>query len=117
MLLLACACGAATVTVPMAAQNNSGETGTATLKDLGNSQTQVVISLTPGVDTGFQLAHIHQGTCGNVGNIQYPLTGVDGGSSTSTVGAKLSHLQGGKYIINVHNSVNPSTYVSCGAIP
>jgi hypothetical protein len=117
VLVLATACGGATVTVPMAAENNSGESGTATLKDLGNNQTQVVISLSTGIDTGLQAAHIHQGTCANVGTIIYGLTSVDGGQSTSTVSAKLSDLQGGQYIVNVHNSVNFSTYVSCGVIP
>jgi hypothetical protein len=101
----------------MAAVNNSNENGTVTLKDLGNGSTQVVLSLTPGTDTGAQPAHIHTGTCPGLGSIVYPLTSVVDGGSTSTVGAKLSDLEGGKYVINVHNSMQYTTYVSCGPIP
>ncbi|MCL4509047.1 MAG: hypothetical protein M1296_05940, partial [Chloroflexi bacterium] len=52
---------AQSVTVPIAAQNNSGISGTATLTAMG-SQTQVVLSLTGEPAGGSEPAHIHTGT-------------------------------------------------------
>ena len=117
--LMACG-GGGSVTVAMTQINNSGENGTAVLKDLGGGQTQVTISLQPGTDTGAQPVHIHNttdGTCPGLQSILVGLTPLTDGGSVSTVPFKLSDLQGHKYIINAHNSTNFTDYVSCGPIP
>jgi Cu/Zn superoxide dismutase len=110
--------GAATSTlkVTMNAQNGSGETGTATLTQVG-SDVQVVIAL-KGAPTTAQPAHIHSGACSDLGGVTHPLTNVVNGSSTSTVkGLTIDQLLKQTSAINVHESAdNLGKYVSCGDI-
>lgn len=85
-------------------------------------------------------AHIHSGTCDQLGQIVYPLSSVSamdiegtpmaGGRqvgqtediypvdvSVTTVKAKLSDLVAGKYAINVHESMDKiQNYIACGNI-
>ncbi len=106
------------ITVQMAAQNNSGQNGTATLTAMGD-QTQVVINLPPGpagADTE-QPVHIHEGACPNPGKVVYPLTNLKQGKSTTMVNAKLADIANGKYAVNAHKSAaEASVYTSCGNI-
>lgn len=104
------------LTVKLAAQNNSGENGTATLTQVG-SDVKVVISIPHG-PAGPQPVHIHDGTCSALGGVAYALASVADGSSTTTVkGLTIDKLLGGKYAINVHKSADDlGTYVSCGAL-
>lgn len=105
------------VTIQLNTQNNSGESGTATLTPMGN-QTQVVLNIT-GAPAGVpQPAHIHTGTCANLGGVKYPLTNVVDGKSTTMVNVKLSDIQTGSFAINVHKSAPEiAVYVACGDIP
>lgn len=99
---------------------NSGESGTATLKEAGG-KTIVVLDLDPretpkGVT---QPAHIHEGSCPGVGAIKYPLTPVMDGKSETTLDVGLDQLLSEiPLAINVHKSVaEAKVYVSCGDIP
>jgi hypothetical protein len=105
-----------TLTVTMNAQNASGETGTATLTQVG-ADVKVVIAL-KGAPATPQPAHIHTGTCANLGGVAYPLSNVVNGASTSTVkDVTIDKLLGASYAINVHESAaNLAHYVSCGNI-
>ncbi len=105
-----------TLTVNLKAQNGSGENGTATLTQTPDGVT-VVVSI-PNGPAGPQPAHIHDGTCAQLGGVAYPLTSVVSGNATSTVkGATIDKLLAGKYAINVHKSTSDlGTYVSCGEI-
>ena len=120
VLVMGLTAGAAntSITVQMQPQNNSGESGTATLTDMGNNQTQVVLNLT-GAPANAQPAHIHEGTCANLNPTpKYPLTNVSNGQSTTTVNVSLASLMTGGFAINVHKSATEaSTYFSCGNIP
>lgn len=110
------AAGGDTVTVELAEQNGSGESGTATLTAEGE-QTRVVLELSnPASDS--QPAHIHLGTCDNLDPAPaFPLPNVENGSSEATVDATLDALTGGEYAINVHKSNDEANvYVSCGDI-
>jgi len=103
-------------TVTLAAENNSGETGTATLTAMGDN-TQVVLNLTGAPAGTPQPAHIHIGTCPGVGAVKYPLSPVVEGKSTTMVKAKLADISTGGFAINVHKSAaEVSVYVSCGTI-
>jgi hypothetical protein len=108
---------AKTATVTMKAQNGSNEDGTATLTQQG-SDVLVTISVSNGTTTP-QPAHIHTGSCANLGGVKYPLTNVVNGKSTTTVkNVELSSLQTGGFAINVHKSAaDLATYTSCGDIP
>jgi Cu/Zn superoxide dismutase len=118
VLLLGAASAAQAVTVPMHAQNGSGEDGTATLTQVGPN-VLVTLSITKAPPNP-QPAHIHQGTCAKLNPApKYPLSNVAAGKSTTTLkNMKLSSLQTGAYAINVHKSTTDiATYVSCGDIP
>ena len=92
------------VTVPMHAQNGSGETGTATLTQSG-ANIVVTVSVKNGTSIP-QPAHVHTGTCANLNPApKYPLTDVVDGKSTTTLkNMKLASLETGGYAINVHKS-------------
>lgn len=107
-----------TVTVKMSALNHSGETGSATLTQVGNGvKVDVTIKGAPATD---QPTHIHPGTCAKLNPApEAPLTPLSNGHSVTVLsGKKLSDFTGGKFSINVHKSSNDlKTYVSCGVIP
>lgn len=107
--------GTKTMTVVLAAQNKSGEEGTATLTEK-DGKTTVKINLTGAPKGVKQPAHIHLGSCPNPGEIKHNLEfPVDGASETvlDTTFGELNSL--GKLAINVHKSVSAAkVYVSCG---
>lgn len=104
------------LTIPLSAQNGSGETGAATISDVDGGVT-VVVSI-KGAPSTAQPEHIHDGTCANLGGVVYPLKDLVGGSSTTTVkGTSVAALLGKPYAINVHESAsNLGRYVACGNI-
>lgn len=108
----------ASLTIPIKAQNGSGETGSATLTQKG-SDVLVTISLAGG-GSDAQPVHIHPGTCATLDPApKYPLTSIVDGKSVSTVkGVNLTDLETGAFAINVHKSTSDlKTYVACGDIP
>jgi hypothetical protein len=106
------------VVVPINELNDSGVSGDASLTDNGDGTTTVDI-LVDGA-TGGHPAHIHSGTCTELGDVVYPLTDVDAsGESVTVIDVPLADLQTtGPYAINVHLSADEiGTYVACGDIP
>jgi len=101
----------------LAAQNSSGETGTATLTKAGANQTKVVLDV-KGAPSGSQPVHIHKGTCDKLDpKPSYPLSPLVNGKSETTVNASLDSLEKGGYAINGHKSAQDvATYVFCGPI-
>ncbi len=105
-----------TVSVTLAEQNASGQSGTATLTPTGEGQLVVTVELSNPPENP-QPIHIHMGTCEELGEVVYPLSNVEGGSSETTVDASLTELQGGGFAINAHESEeNIQNYVACGPI-
>jgi len=101
-------------TFKLSPQNGSGESGTATLTQHGDS---LIVKLALTGSTGSQPAHIHKGTCAKLDpKPAYPLTTVsDGASSTTIKSVTLAQLLKGTYAINVHKSTTDiKTYVACG---
>jgi len=111
---LAAAADSATAT--LSPQNNSGESGTATLTKAGDKQTKVVLDVKGA--SGSQPVHIHKGTCDKLDpKPAYPLSPLVNGKSETTVNASLDDLEKGGYAINGHKSAQEvSTYVFCGSI-
>ena len=101
--------------VKLDAQNNSGESGTATLTPAGDS-TKVVLDV-KGAE-GTQPTHIHKGTCAQLDpKPAFPLSPVVNGKSETTVKASMKDLTTGGYAINGHKSAQDlKTYVFCGDI-
>lgn len=106
-----------TMTVALAAENNSGESGTALFKEV-DGKTLVTVTLTGAPKGVAQPAHIHVGECPGVGAIKYPLTSVVNGQSTTTLNVTMDQIMAqGKLALNVHKSAAQSKiYVSCGAL-
>jgi hypothetical protein len=101
--------------VKLDAQNNSNESGTATLTPAGDS-TKVVLDVKGG--EGTQPTHIHKGTCAQLDpKPAFPLSPVVNGKSETTVKASMKDLTSGGYAINGHKSAQDlKTYVFCGDI-
>lgn len=103
------------VGVSLTAQNNSGQEGTVTLKDV-EGKTLVTIKLAGAPKGSLEPAHIHTGACPEPGAVKYPLTNVADGNSETTLDVKLSDLMANPNLaINVHKSqAEIKTYVACG---
>ena len=104
-----------TETVVLAQQNESGETGVATLTE-ENGRLMVTLNMTGSPEGVAQPAHIHTGACPDVGGVVYPLTNVMDGVSETTLEVTMDQLRAGLPLaINVHKSVQESgVYTSCG---
>ena len=101
--------------VAMSAQNDSGMSGTATLTDMDGS-TLVKLELT-GAPTGItQPAHIHTGSCAEIGGVVYPLTFPVNGVSETTLNVSLDAILAQLPLaLNVHKSAaEANVYVACG---
>lgn len=107
-----------TANVALSAQNNSNESGTATLKET-DRKVVVSLSVTGEPKGAIQPAHIHLGSCPNPGAVKYPLTNVVDGKSETTLNVTMDQLRGELPLaINVHKSAAQSkVYVSCGDLP
>lgn len=97
-------------------QNNSGQAGTATVINLPEDKSQVIITLF-GVTAGVsQPAHIHEGTCENLGAIKYPLNNLLNGNSSTVLDIDVGRL--GREMplaVNIHKSERENkTSTSCG---
>jgi CHRD domain len=129
-LVLLAGCGETRLVVAMVAENNSGQSGTATLEERGKGLS-VELVLKPIDEPGNQLVHFHKGQCGEISGPQIlfpnterpialvPLTARDDGqvgSSNLLEGSKLEHFTDGTWVINVHDPRDRSLYTSCGNI-
>jgi len=99
------------------AQNNSGLSGTATLSG-GDGKVKVTLKLTSsllGLLSTAQPAHIHLGSCPNVGAVKYPLNSVVNGKSETTLNVSLAQLKTELPLaINVHKSAAEiNVYTAC----
>ena len=137
--LLFVACAPQQVTVVMNAQNNSGQSGVATLTDLGGT-TRVVILIRKSEFGEKQPTHLHNGRCGEIGPrqdtssrgktiglasiapadpsmmIDIPATDGGYGASSSDVDLTMKEITNGDWVINVHDAADFALYVSCGNI-
>lgn len=100
------------------AQNNSSQDGIAFLTETSEGKTRVDLSVSnflPGVE---QPAHIHLGSCENLGSVLYPLTNVKEGTSETVLDVPLDGVTSRfPLAVNVHKSgTEPGVYVSCGNI-
>ncbi|MGZ3499048.1 MAG: hypothetical protein ACXWNK_17590 [Vulcanimicrobiaceae bacterium] len=122
-LILAAAIATAVtpVTIPLTAQNDSHEIGTAMLAPAGDA-TRITIAITGEPRDGVQPANIHVGSCAAVAQVRYILQDVRDGRSTTVVPVPLAILARGSYVIVLQGSpaslraAKEYRYVSCGAI-
>ena len=105
------------ITVPINEQAGSGEKGTATVTQKGDT---VLVSMKlDGAPKDGQPAHIHLGTCAELNpKPSYPLKYDGNGTwSASIEDTSLEKLLKNVYSINVHKSATDlKTYVACGRL-
>jgi hypothetical protein len=115
--MLAPAAAQDTVTIDMREVDGSGQFGSADVTSDGE-QTIISIEIEPGEAGVPQPAHIHYGSCNDLGDVAYPLDDVVDGVSESTADVSISELIGREYAINVHLSEEEmGVSVSCGTLP
>jgi hypothetical protein len=106
------------VTVQLAAEGDSGVTGTAVLTADGD-KTKVAVDLQGG-EAGYE-GHLLDSTCDNhqAATVFYPLEAVDAnGHSDTVVDASLGELTNGKYWVHIHRpAAGRGVGVACGQIP
>ena len=103
--------------VPLNEVSGSGQSGYAKLVANGD---QIDVSLSLGVGSmRSEKAHIHAGSCADLGGVEHPLADFAGGSGSSetTVATSLSSLGSGDFAINAHEAGNPGNYTACGDLP
>ena len=105
---------AKTIVVPIGALNGTAESGSATLRAMGN-QTEVVVQLA-NAPSEKQPAHFHIGTCDKYQpRPLYPLKDLVNGQSTTILDVPLDQLTAGNLILNVHKSYSDiATQAACG---
>jgi CHRD domain len=105
------------IEVTLNEQNESGQSGTATLTAGDDGTLHVSIALSGG-SADPQPAHIHEGTCADLNpEPAFPLESVVDGQSESDVEVSPEDLALTPYAINVHKSeTEADVYVACGDI-
>lgn len=106
--------GEEAIQINLGAQNNSGQIGKAVLVAKG-AETLVTVTVTPSAQGAEQPIHIHAGSCATLGKVDFPLTTMVGGISTTLVKASLKDILSQTRAINIHKSrTEASIYTSCG---
>lgn len=102
------------ISFKLTSQNNSGQNGTVTFEENGNTTKVSIFIDEPS--TSNEPAHIHLGSCPTPGAVKYPLTNVISGTSVTNINVKFSDLKAlGALSVNIHKSLDEiDTYVSCG---
>ena len=104
------------INVTLIEQNTSGQSGTATIEEVTGGL-KVTLALT-GNPANTQPAHIHSGSCAELGDAKYTLTSVSSGASETTLDLTMDELKAGYPLaVNVHKSTEEAgTYYTCGNI-
>jgi hypothetical protein len=108
--------GSQALTLDLAAQNSSGQSGTARLTAEGE-KTRIVVELANAPDVA-QPSHVHEGTCDDIGDVVAPLENVVDGRAEGVVDMSLAELRRGRLIVHAHKSeAEYDTSVACAEIP
>jgi hypothetical protein len=134
LLLLVLAGCTNQVVVPMLAENNSGQKGTATFEETQQGL-KVVVKVTAIDDPRAQNVHFHMGQCGEISAKVLtlkpnpttddhelgllPLSPDGAGMAISDNllrGVTYATVGDGGWVVNVHDPRDPTLYTSCGNI-
>lgn len=110
--------GLQSLTVDLDEQNESSQSGVAVLEEV-DGQLVVMLSVSNAPKGVTQPAHIHAGSCPDVGAVVFPLESLVNGESETTLDTTLAALEAqAPLAINVHQSASEiQTYVACGDLP
>jgi hypothetical protein len=106
------------IIIHMEAPVGQYQSGTATLRPLGD-KTEIVVSVRPP-EPNAQPMHLHTGDCskGGLGTVVSVLQDVVNGESTTVLDKPLEEVVKTSKVVNVHKSAAEiSTYTACGVIP
>ena len=84
-------------------QNGSAQEGTATFTPLGTARTSIVLELTNPPDVP-QPAHVHSGSCDDLGDPVVALANVEDGRSETEADMSVDQLVEGDLVIHAHKS-------------
>lgn len=103
--------------ITMGPQSESGISGNALISEI-DGKLKVALDLMGGPKGIAQPAHIHFGSCAEIGGVKYPLVFPVDGKSETMLDITMAELQGDQPLaINVHKSKEEAgVYVSCGDI-
>lgn len=106
------------ITVELAEEDGSGQSGTATLTSAaGDSRTRVTVTLSNPPDVP-QPSHVHSGRCGDMGDPVAGLESLEGGEAETVIELSLAELQTGNLVVQAHRSDDEyDVSVACGEIP
>lgn len=106
-----------TITVKLEPQGGSGRSGIAVLAEI-QGKVKVVMNLSGPSGGVLRPAHIHSGSCPDVGAVKYPLSSLADGASQTDLDISLDELMTQQPLaINIHKSSDePSIYLACGNI-
>jgi hypothetical protein len=91
------------LTLELAEQNGSEQEGTATFTPLGVGRTRIVMELTNPPDMS-QPAHVHSGSCDDLGDPVIALSAVEDGRSETEAPVSLAQLVEDELVIHAHKS-------------
>ena len=91
------------LTLELAAQNGSEQEGTATFTPLGVGRTRIVMELTNPPDVS-QPAHVHSGSCDDLGDPVIALSDVEDGRSETEAPVSIDQLVEDEVVIHAHKS-------------
>lgn len=98
-------------------QENSGERGTAYLIPQADGTTKVSVELTAAAQILERKAHLHTGTCEQLGDIVYSLNELIDGKSDTIVNARAAQLTGEPRLVLAAHKGKAMTKIACGAVP
>jgi hypothetical protein len=102
------------IKVYMNAQNNSGESGSASIYDV-NGKAKVILTMAGAPANTVQPNQVYFGSCSNLGAVRYPLTNAGNGIYITILPVSLAELASIPFAINVHKSTTEiGAYVACG---
>lgn len=95
--------GADELRLQLVEQASSGQAGTATFTSLGDGRTRIMLELTNPPDVP-QPAHVHSGSCDDLGDPVVALSSVAAGRSETEAQMSLEQLAQGDLVIHAHKS-------------
>ena len=105
------------ITVELAEEDGSGQSGTATLTSAGDGRSRVAVTLSNPPDVP-QPSHVHSGRCGDMGDPVAGLESLEGGEAETVIELSLAELQTGNLVVQAHRSDDEyDVSVACGEIP
>ncbi len=97
-------------------QNGSGETGIALITETDAGKVKVDLGVNGAPADADEPAHIHLGSCTELGGVKYPLSNVLAGVSETTLDIAFDQLSSDLPLaVNVHKSADEiGVFVACG---